>query len=102
MTVRPGSSQLAPALEKQFSDLETRMSSYEGRLTDAEKRLTHRLEDGFGQVLSQLQALSVPAIADAMHQPSAKRFEPMQTPHKKRNLALKAGCFSTYVANCFF
>ena len=49
--------------------------------TDTEKRLTHRLEDGFSQVLSQLQALSAPAIANAPAQ-GAKRSEPMQTPHK--------------------
>ena len=67
------------AYEKRFSDLEARMTTYEGRLNDTEKRLTSRIDEGFSQVLSQLQSLQAPALPS---QGSKRQDAPQSTPHK--------------------
>lgn len=76
---QPEFSTIAAAYEKRFTELEARMTSYEGRLTDTEQRLTNRIDNGFSQVMSQLQNMQAPALPAA----STKRTDPPQgTPHK--------------------
>lgn len=75
---KASSSSTISVFDKRLAELESRMTSYEGRLTDTEKRLTNRIDDGFSQVLSQLQALQAPALP----QGSKRSDAPQSTPHK--------------------